>query len=80
MARRGRPPSPRAAAARVVHIKLRLYPGEDDDLSDFFSAIAPRLRATLVKQALRHGAQAVSPGDGQAEDGRLLQALDAFVL
>lgn len=60
MAKRGRPPSPRAAAARIVHVKLRLYPGEDDDLSAFFDECLPRLRAAMVKQALRSGTKDVS--------------------
>jgi len=55
MSRRGRPPSPRAASATIVHVKLRLYPGEDDDLIAFFEAALPRLRAAMVKQALRSG-------------------------
>lgn len=55
MARRERPPSPRAASARVVHFKLRLYSGKDDDMIAFFDAIVPRLRAALVKQTLRSG-------------------------
>ena len=76
MARRGRPPSSRAASARVVHVKLRLYPGEDDDLISFFDAIIPRLRAAMVKQALRegtHGGDRTQPADD------LLAALDSFL-
>ena len=37
----------------IVRVKLRLYPGEDDDLIVFFDSIPFRLRATMVKQALR---------------------------
>lgn len=79
MARTGRPRSARAASARIVRIKLRLYPGEDDDLIAFFATIPDRLRATCVKAALRTGAQ---PGttEAGAEDDALLQALDDLVL
>ena len=77
MAKRGRPPSPRAASARVIHIKLRLYPGEDDDLIAFFDGIIPRLRAAQVKQALRSGVQDTS--QTVASDDRLLDALDSLV-
>jgi hypothetical protein len=78
MARLGRPPSPRAASARVIHIKLRLYPGEDDDLIAFFSTIPARLRAELVKQALRGGVQAGDQGIASDEEN-VLRALDSFV-
>jgi hypothetical protein len=63
----------------VAHIKLRLYPGEDDDLIAFFDGIIPRLRAAMVKQALREGAvscASCSPSD----DAEILDALDSFVL
>ena len=78
MAKRGRPPSPRAASARIVHIKLRLYPGEDDDLVAFFDGIFPRLRAAMVKQALRSGV-AGPLADGDSPEDEVLDALDAFV-
>ena len=39
----------------ILRVKLRLYPGEDDDLIVFFDSIPHRLRATMVKQALRSG-------------------------
>jgi len=78
MARRGRPPSPRAASARVVHIKLRLYPGEDDDLIAFFEVIIPRLRAAMVKQALRSGTGEVPGRQSEAED--VVDALDKLLL
>ena len=55
MAGRGRPPSPRAALARIVCMKLRLYPGEDDDLIAFFDAMPDRVRAAMVKRGLCSG-------------------------
>ena len=71
---RGRPRSHRQV--RIVQVKLRLYSGEDDDLIAFFASIPLRLRAAMVKQALRSGA-AQSAGD---EDEDLFDALDAFIL
>ena len=79
MARTGRPRSARAASARIVRIKLRLYPGEDDDLIAFFAAIPDRLRATCVKATLRTGAQPAT-SDASAEDDALLHALDDLVV
>ena len=78
MAKRGRPRSPRAASSRIVHIKLRLYPGEDDDLIAFFDGIFPRLRAAMVKQALRSGVVGSVACSDPPEDS-VLGALDAFV-
>ena len=51
--KRGRPKS--GQTVKVIQVKLRLYEGGDDDLIAFFSHIPPRLRATMVKQALRSG-------------------------
>ena len=78
MAARGRPRSARAASARIVRIKLRLYPGEDEDLIAFFTAVPHRLRAAMVKRALRSGVLTESE-DIATEDDELLKALDAFV-
>lgn len=50
----------------IVRVKLRLYPGEDDDLIVFFDSIPHRLRATMVKQALRSGT--LTPNEEFAED------------
>ncbi len=78
MAKRGRPPSPRAAAATIVNVKMRLYPDEDDDLIRFFASVPRRLRAVMVKQALRSGL-----GEGRSEstdpEGGLLETLETFV-
>jgi hypothetical protein len=62
---------------KVIQVKLRLYEGGDDDLIAFFSLIPPRLRAVMVKRALRSGAQtdAADPCD-RGDD---LLALDALV-
>jgi hypothetical protein len=78
MVKRGRPPSPRAASAKMIHIKLRLYPGEDDDLIAFFDDIIPRLRAARVKQVLRSGIND-SQYLGNSKDDGILDALDVLV-
>ena len=39
----------------VVMVKLRLHPGEDDDLIDFFASLLDRGRARAVMTALRTG-------------------------
>ena len=36
-------------------VKLRLHPGEDDDLIDFFASLPDRGRARAVMTALRTG-------------------------
>ncbi len=39
----------------TVWLKLRLHPGEDDDLIDFFASLPKRGRAKAVLAALRTG-------------------------
>ena len=39
----------------VVRVKLRLHPGEDDDLIDFFASLPERGRARAVVGTLRTG-------------------------
>ena len=39
----------------VVRVKLRLHPGEDDDLVEFFASLPERGRARAVVRALRTG-------------------------
>ena len=51
--KRGRPKLSREI--KVIQLKLRLYEGIDDDLITFFTHIPPRLRAAMVKCALRSG-------------------------
>ena len=76
VARRGRPPSARAAQAMVVHVKLRLYPGEDDDLIAFVSRVPRGLLAASVKRALRDGRQTDAPA---VEDDALFSVLGGLV-
>jgi hypothetical protein len=63
----------------VVNIKLRLYPGDDDDLIVFFGSIIPRLRAACVKAALRSGTQQGAVLCDSEQDA-LADALDGLVL
>ena len=60
-----------AGAVTVVQIKLRLYRGLDDDLLAFFASLPVRLRAAMVKQALRSGAMPVGDLDGAVEEAAL---------
>jgi hypothetical protein len=68
--KRGRPA--RASRPLRVQINLRLWPGEDDDLIAFFTAIAPGQRAAALKIALRLGglpaAQAADLPDDDLDD------------
>ncbi len=75
--RRGRPPL--AQPSRVYTIKLRLRPGEDDDLVAFLEAIPLRSRAAAVKAALRSG-RLVAPAAAGPADGEMAAALDALLL
>ena len=78
MPRIGRPRSARAASAQIVRIKLRLYPGEDDDLIAFFAYVPRGLRALSVKAALRSGVQSAE-GEANRPDDALLDSLEGFV-
>ena len=78
MGKRGRPRSTRTASALTTHIKLRLYPGEDDDLIAFFRGIPLGLRAAMVKRGLWSG-MADTPSPSVADDDDLLDAMDAFI-
>ena len=40
---------------QVINIKLRLHPGEDEDLLSFLSGVPDRRRASAVKMAMRSG-------------------------
>jgi hypothetical protein len=78
MARRGRPRSDRAASAKIVYVKLRLYPDEDGNLIRFFASIPSGLRATMVKQALQSGSE-IACQDDAPEDDDVFSALDSLV-
>jgi len=51
MGRRGRPR--KAGKPLVVCVRLRLWPGEDDDLIDLFRRLPHGRRAAAVRMALR---------------------------
>ena len=78
MPKTGRPRSARAASAQVIRIKLRLYPGEDDDLISFFAGISQGLRAATVKRRLRDGNSATDATETGDEDS-VLSMLDELV-
>lgn len=71
--RRGRP----VASNRplVVPVKLRLYPGMDDDLIAWLDDVPAGARAVAVKSALRSGAGSVHLAD-LGSDAELIDALD----
>lgn len=62
----GRPPLPQRPV--VVRVALRLRPGEDDDLIQFFEPVPVRLRAAAVKQALRSGKLQVNLAELPSDD------------
>ena len=61
-----------------MHVKLRLYPGEDDDLIAFFAGVPHGLCAAMVKRALRSGMQGAEDQPGDLDEG-LQDALDALL-
>jgi len=72
MGRRGRPR--KEGRPVVVHIRLRLWPGEDDDLIRLLAT--PRLRARIVRAALRGAdlSRLAASHEGPSEE----EILDAF--
>lgn len=70
--KRGRPKSQKKA--RVIQVKIRLYES-DSDLLAFFESIPPRLRAAMVKRALRSGMGEI-PIEAQED---IFGALDSLV-
>lgn len=78
MAAASNPRSARAASAQVIRIKLRLYPGEDDDLIAFSQGIPTGLRAASVKIALRSGVKR-EPDIHESQDDNLMDALEDLV-
>ena len=76
-ARRGRPKL--AQPPKLYFIKLRLYPGQDDDLISFLAGVPYRLRTAAVKGALRTGNLAVRI-EGLPGDDELADALDGLMV
>ena len=61
-------------------IKLRLHPGEDDDLIDFFSSLPDRGRARAVMTALRTGnINQVLIDEGLDDDQMAEDMLESFL-
>lgn len=77
MTRRGRPRA-REGSVKMVQVKLRLYADADDDLLAFFTRTPLRLRAAMVKRALRSGISSASANPVSSED-ELLDALSSLV-
>jgi hypothetical protein len=62
----------------VVQIKLRLHPGQDDDLLEWFGQMPRRLRAPAVKAALRAGGMALVAAD-VPDDEEIAAVMDALL-
>ena len=77
--RRNRGGRPRKETV-VVMVKLRLHPGEDDDLIDFFASLPNRGRARAVTAALRTGhIGQVLIGEGLDDDQMAEDMLESFL-
>ena len=64
----------------VVMVKLRLHPGEDDDLIDFFASLPDRGRARAVMTALRTGdISQVLVDEGLDDDQMAEDMLESFL-
>lgn len=61
-----------------MNVKMRLYPGEDHDLIEFFASIPRRLRAGMVKQGLRSGVQ-TGCHKAPIQEDQLCELLEALV-
>lgn len=62
----------------VIQIKLRLHPGQDDDLLWWFEQMPHRLRAPAVKAALRAGGMTTAVAD-VPDDEEITAAMDALL-
>mgnify|MGYP001569838827 CR=1 FL=1 len=59
---------PESVRPIVYSVKLVLRPGVDDDLIDYLHSAGPRLRATLVKLAMRNGQAGMKGTTAAAEE------------
>ncbi|MBN1139300.1 MAG: hypothetical protein JXM73_22175 [Anaerolineae bacterium] len=57
----------------TVWLKLRLHPGEDDDLINFFASLPERGRARSVMAALRTGNIAQALADEGLDDDQMAE-------
>jgi hypothetical protein len=63
-----------------VHIHLRLRPGEDDDLINFFNRAGSMCKARAVKAALRMGGLPTDESFFVPEEDRAEDALNDLVI
>ncbi len=63
---------------KVIQIKLRLHPGQDDDLLSWFEQMPNRLRAPAVKAALRAGGMTTAVAD-VPDDDEIVAAMGALL-
>jgi hypothetical protein len=64
----------------IVQIKLRLHPGEDDDLLAFFAGLPPRSRASGAKTAMRSGNLVLGAVGDEVDDEDIADALENFLV
>jgi hypothetical protein len=76
----GRPPLKPSEQPIIVQTKLRLYPGADDDLIEFFQDIPSGYRADAVKAALRSGNIGAVEIEDLPADDVLAGALEELLL
>jgi len=63
----------------VVRVKLRLHPGEDDDLIAFFASLPERGRARAVIGALRSGDIRQVLAEEGIDDGQMADAFEGWL-
>jgi hypothetical protein len=63
----------------VVRVKLRLHPGEDDDLIAFFASLPERGRARAVISALRTGNIHQVLIDAGIDDDQMADAFEGWL-
>ncbi len=73
-------PSHESSLTISVHIHLRLRPGEDDDLINFFNRAGLRCKARAVKAALRMGGLPTDDSFFVAEEDGAEDALNDLVI
>ncbi len=62
-----------------IFIRLRLHPGEDDDLIDFFASLPERGRARAVITALRTGNIGQVLVDEGIDDEQMADAFEGWL-